>query len=161
MAAPWLLVVSKHPEYGPAGEVVPGQCEPYTFGWGRRLFRDGDEDVLLKGTYYELRKVQSDCTGQDVEQIRTIAAQAQERMQAAANQAPLVIGPGGPSGGETIEDIDLARHDKPESQVETDELDATELSAGASQKSDEETDEFQQAPLASDAAQAFEPDVKT
>ena len=160
MAAPWLLVISKHPEYGPAGEVMPGQCEPYTFGWRLCLFRDGEEDVLLNGTYYELRKVQGDCTGKDVEQIRAIAAQARERMQAAANQAPLIIGPGGPSAGETIEDLDFARHDKPESQVETDELDAEELGVGASRKSDEDTDEFEQPPLVGDAAQAFETTVE-
>ena len=31
------LVISKRPEFTPAGEIVPGQCEPYTAGWRLRL----------------------------------------------------------------------------------------------------------------------------
>ena len=54
MSSPWLLVISKHPMYTDSGEVVIGQCEPYTPGWRLRLYRRGEEQALCNlGMVYQ------------------------------------------------------------------------------------------------------------
>jgi anti-anti-sigma regulatory factor len=58
-----LLTISKRPVFGPKGEVVIGQCEPYTSSWLLRLIEGGKETVLLEGNYYDLRQVQMRCAG--------------------------------------------------------------------------------------------------
>jgi anti-anti-sigma regulatory factor len=58
-----LLILTKDPEFDARGEVVLGQCEPFTSGW--RLFivhTDGRREPLMTGTYTDLRKVQEICT---------------------------------------------------------------------------------------------------
>ena len=90
-SAPWLLIISKHPEYTETGEVVLGQCEPYTPGWRLHLFREGEEIVLLEGTYYDLRKVQTECAGKSIEEIKQIAETAKHRV-GRSSQSTVVIG---------------------------------------------------------------------
>jgi len=75
------LVISKLPEFTPEGEVIPGQCEPYTDGWRLRLIEDGREDSILAGTYYELRRVQKRCVGRTADDARKLAAEAAEAMK--------------------------------------------------------------------------------
>jgi len=79
-----MLVISKAPEFTEDGEVVPGQCEPYTSGWRLRLIANGCEEVLLFGSYYELRRIQRRCVGKTPDEIRAIAAEAAEAMKKAA-----------------------------------------------------------------------------
>lgn len=90
MASPWLLIISKHPVYTESGEVALGQCEPYTPGWRMRLYRDGEEIVLLEGSYYDLRKVQQECADKPVDQIKQIASEAKEKMRS-HQEATLVL----------------------------------------------------------------------
>jgi hypothetical protein len=90
MASPWLLVISKHPEFSSTGEVVLGQCEPYTPGWRLRLYREGEEYVLINGTYYDLRKIQQDCTGKSFDDIQQYAAKARDLL--ANNRHKVVLG---------------------------------------------------------------------
>ena len=75
------LVISKLPEFTPEGEVIPGQCEPYTDGWRLRLIEDGREESVLTGTYYELRRVQKRCAGRSADDARRLAAEAAEAMK--------------------------------------------------------------------------------
>jgi hypothetical protein len=84
-----LSVISKQPEFTEDGEVIPGQCEPYTTGWRLRLIEDGREEVLLAGTYFELRRVQRRCTGKTSEEIRKITAESKDAIQRAAKAPPL------------------------------------------------------------------------
>jgi anti-anti-sigma regulatory factor len=72
------VAISKLPEFTEDGEVVPGQCEPYTSGWRLRLIVDGAEEVLLTGTYYELRRIQRRCIGKPPDDIKGLVAQAKE-----------------------------------------------------------------------------------
>jgi anti-anti-sigma regulatory factor len=67
-----LLTISKLPAYGPKGEVVIGQCEPYTSGWRLRLLNGGEEEILLEGNYYDLRQVQMRCGGKKNGEIRKL-----------------------------------------------------------------------------------------
>jgi anti-anti-sigma regulatory factor len=67
-----LLTISKKPAYGPKGEVIIGQCEPYTSGWRLRVLDGGREETLLEGNYYDLRQVQMRCTEKGVEDIRKV-----------------------------------------------------------------------------------------
>jgi len=75
------LVISKLPEFTPEGEVIPGQCEPYTDGWRLRLIEDGSEESILTGTYYELRRVQKRCIGRSADDARKLVAEAAEAMK--------------------------------------------------------------------------------
>ncbi len=84
-----LYVISKAPEFTEDGEVIPGQCEPYTTGWRLRLIENGCEEVLLTGTYFELRRVQRSCTGKTSEEIRKITAESKDAIQKAAKAPPL------------------------------------------------------------------------
>jgi anti-anti-sigma regulatory factor len=129
MASPWLLVISKRPEYGPTGEVVPGQCEPYTSGWRLRLYSDGVDQVLLTGTYYELRRIQKECMGRERGEVEKIAAEARQRMAVGADETAIVKGVGG--NGSHIE--------YPESELDT-------------LPSEEETDAFSLAAVAENGA---------
>ena len=90
MASPWLLVISKHPEFSSTGEVVLGQCEPYTPGWRLRLYREGEEYVLVNGTYYDLRKIQQECQGKSFDEIQQHAAKARDML--ASSRQKVVLG---------------------------------------------------------------------
>lgn len=57
-----LLVITKEPEFDSRGEVVLGQCEPFTSGWSLIMFEPtGKRETLLVGTYSDLRRVQESC----------------------------------------------------------------------------------------------------
>ncbi len=61
-----LLLITKDPEFDNRGEVVLGQCEPFTSGWSMLLiYPDGKKEVLVTGTYSDLRKIQEGCIGID------------------------------------------------------------------------------------------------
>lgn len=48
------------------GEVVLGQCEPFTSGWSMYLiYPDRKRETLVTGTYSDLRKIQESCAGID------------------------------------------------------------------------------------------------
>lgn len=67
-----LLSISKKPVYGPRGEVVIGQCEPYTSCWRMRMLDGRKEEVLIEGNYYDLRQVQLRCRGLGQAEIRKL-----------------------------------------------------------------------------------------
>ena len=77
-----LLTISKRPVFGPKGEVVIGQCEPYTSNWLLRLVEGGKESVLLEGNYYDLRQVQMRCVGLDPEGVRKLVAELKPHLAA-------------------------------------------------------------------------------
>lgn len=57
-----LLVITKDPEFDVRGDVVLGQCEPFTSGWSLVLINgEGQRESLLVGTYTDLRKIQESC----------------------------------------------------------------------------------------------------
>jgi len=57
-----LLIITKDPEFDMRGEVVLGQCEPFTSGWNMFLiYPDGRKESLVTGTYSDLRKIQEGC----------------------------------------------------------------------------------------------------
>jgi hypothetical protein len=61
-----LLIITKDPEFDMRGEVVLGQCEPFTSGWNMFLiYPDGKKESLVTGTYSDLRKIQEGCIGID------------------------------------------------------------------------------------------------
>ncbi|HLX60781.1 MAG TPA: hypothetical protein VKX17_05815 [Planctomycetota bacterium] len=61
-----LLIITKDPEFDMRGEVVLGQCEPFTSGWTMYLiYPDGKRENLVTGTYSDLRKIQEGCIGID------------------------------------------------------------------------------------------------
>ncbi len=82
------VVISKPPEFTPNGEVVPGQCEPYTGGWRLLLVEDGRVEEVLVGMYSEIRRVQRDCLGKAPDEVRKVAAEAAEGVEAAAPPLP-------------------------------------------------------------------------
>jgi anti-anti-sigma regulatory factor len=84
-----LLTISKQPAYGPKGEVVIGQCEPYTSGWRLRVLDKGQEEVLLEGNYYDLRQVQLRCTSKNVEEIRKIVEEMKPHLAAGGTASHL------------------------------------------------------------------------
>jgi MFS superfamily sulfate permease-like transporter len=94
MSSPWLLVISKHPEFYPSGQVVPGQCEPFTSSWRLRLYNEGEEIVLLTGTYYELSKIQKDCDDKSIDEIKEVAEQAKIRLAEQGDRTAIIIGSG-------------------------------------------------------------------
>lgn len=58
-----LLIISKDPEFDQRGDVVLGQCEPFTSGWSLIMInKDGTRETLLVGTYTDLRKIQESCS---------------------------------------------------------------------------------------------------
>lgn len=58
-----LLIISKDPEFDQRGDVVLGQCEPFTSGWSLILIdKEGNRETLLVGTYTDLRKIQESCS---------------------------------------------------------------------------------------------------
>ena len=81
------LVISKLPEFTPEGEVVPGQCEPYTGEWNLRLIEDGRGESILSGTYYEIRRVQKRCVRKSADDIRKLAAEAEEAMKSGSSSS--------------------------------------------------------------------------
>jgi anti-anti-sigma regulatory factor len=84
-----LLTISKQPAYGPKGEVVIGQCEPYTSGWRLRLLTKGEEEVLLEGNYYDLRQVQMRCEGKKVEAVRKVVEDMKPHLAAGGTASQL------------------------------------------------------------------------
>ncbi len=81
-----VLVISRPPDFTPDGEIIPGQCDPTTDGWRLRLVEDGVEEVLLEGTYLQLRRVQGRSAGKPVEEARRLAAEAALEMADAASR---------------------------------------------------------------------------
>jgi anti-anti-sigma factor len=79
-----LLVISKHPQFTESGEVVLGQCAPYTTGWRLRIVDHGREEVLLTGTYYDLRRAQETMAGKEAEEMRRIATEMGREFETAA-----------------------------------------------------------------------------
>jgi len=67
-----LLLITKDPEFDDRGEVVLGQCEPFTSGWKLVLVHpDRKQEQLLIGTYTDLRKIQENCSALDeVDKVR-------------------------------------------------------------------------------------------
>lgn len=58
-----LLLITKDPEFDERGEVVLGQCEPFTSGWKLILvFEDRRHETLISGTYSDLRRIQESCS---------------------------------------------------------------------------------------------------
>lgn len=58
-----LLVITKEPEFDVRGDVVLGQCEPFTSGWSLVMINgEGQRESLLVGTYTDLRKIQESCS---------------------------------------------------------------------------------------------------
>jgi anti-anti-sigma regulatory factor len=58
-----LLVITKEPEFDVRGDVVLGQCEPFTSGWSLVLINgEGQREKLIVGTYTDLRKIQESCS---------------------------------------------------------------------------------------------------
>ena len=57
-----ILLITKEPDFDERGEVVLGQCEPFTAGWVLKLVRtDKSHETLLVGNYMDLRKIQENC----------------------------------------------------------------------------------------------------
>ncbi len=98
------LVISKLPEFTPEGEVIPGQCEPYTGGWRLKLIVDGTAEEILAGTYYEIRRVQRRCIGKSADETRKLASEAAKAMNAAQQ--------GGPSGDDGNESTQILGMDE-------------------------------------------------
>ena len=67
-----LLIITKDPEFDMRGDVVLGQCEPFTSGWTMYLIHDDRKrENLLSGTYSDLRKIQEGCNGiEDINAVR-------------------------------------------------------------------------------------------
>lgn len=100
-----LLTISKRPVYGPKGEVIIGQCEPYTSGWLLRTLQGGREEVLLEGNYYDLRQVQMRCVDLDQEGIRRLVEEVKPRLAAEGTASRLepASAPKPPGGGESTQ----------------------------------------------------------
>jgi len=101
-----LLTISKKPVYGPRGEVVIGQCEPYTSGWRLRFLGGGKEEVLLEGNYYDLRQVQMRCASLGAEEVRKLVAQMKPHL-AAGGQASHLEAAVAPGGGQSAESTQI------------------------------------------------------
>ncbi|HYF50114.1 MAG TPA: hypothetical protein VEJ63_11960 [Planctomycetota bacterium] len=76
-----LLIITKDPEFDARGEVVLGQCEPFTSGWRLSIIHtDRRQELLMTGTYTDLRKCQEICGGIDepekikkrIEELKTL-----------------------------------------------------------------------------------------
>jgi anti-anti-sigma regulatory factor len=67
-----LLIITKDPEFDIRGDVVLGQCEPFTSGWQLILIHAGKQrEILMTGTYTDLRKVQDSCASiDDLDKLR-------------------------------------------------------------------------------------------
>ena len=100
-----LLTISKKPVYGPKGEVVIGQCEPYTSGWHLRALTKGKEEVLLEGNYYDLRQVQMRCKDLSPKDIRDIIKEIKPHLdaQGTGSQLSPVDAPEHPRGAESTQ----------------------------------------------------------
>ncbi|MCW8131814.1 MAG: STAS domain-containing protein [Planctomycetota bacterium] len=67
-----LIIITKDPEFDDRGEVVLGQCEPFTSAWRLILVHPNrQQEELLSGTYTDLRKIQESCTSiEEPEKVR-------------------------------------------------------------------------------------------
>ena len=67
-----IILITKDPDFDERGEVVLGQCEPFTAGWSLKLVRtDKSYETLLVGNYMDLRKIQEHCLAiEDPEAIK-------------------------------------------------------------------------------------------
>jgi anti-anti-sigma regulatory factor len=100
-----LLTISKNPVYGPRGEVVIGQCEPYTSGWRLRFLNKGEEETLLEGNYYDLRQVQMRCAGMKLEEIRKLVEEMKPHLAAGGKASHLepAVAPRGSQSAESTQ----------------------------------------------------------
>ncbi len=99
-----LLTISKRPVFGPKGEVVIGQCEPYTSNWLLRMVDGGRESVLLDGNYYDLRQVQMRCAGLGPDEVRKLVEDMKPHLAAggaASHVAPAAAPEAGRVGEST------------------------------------------------------------
>lgn len=72
-----LLIITKEPEFDSRGDVVLGQCEPFTSGWKLvMILPDKTRETLLVGTYTDLRKVQESCV--ELEEPARVRTRVQE-----------------------------------------------------------------------------------
>jgi len=88
-----LLIITKRPEFDEKGCLVPGQCEPHSDGWELRLYAPpGDpasasaraaasagREVIMEGSYDELRALQRDLRDKDVGEVRSHAAKLRKK----------------------------------------------------------------------------------
>jgi anti-anti-sigma regulatory factor len=127
-----LLSISKKPVYGPKGEVVIGQCEPYTTGWQLRVLDGGKEEVLLEGNYYDLRQVQLRCAGLPREGIRQAVEEMKPHLAAAgtASQVAPVAAPAGASSGESTQILGRAEINQALAEMESGPAAAPPASSG-------------------------------
>ena len=80
------LIISKRPEFNEDGEVVLGQCEPYTSGWRLRLVDSSEEEEsLMEGTYYDLRRVQKRCKGLGNSEVYALVEEAKKESTGSAS----------------------------------------------------------------------------
>lgn len=100
-----LLSISKRPVFGLKGEVVIGQCEPYTSGWLLRAIEKGKEEVLLEGNYYDLRQVQIRCAGLPRAGIDQVVAEMKPKLAAggSASQVQTANAPPPPRPAESTQ----------------------------------------------------------
>jgi hypothetical protein len=103
-----LLTIGKLPEFDSEGNVVVGQCEPYSSGWLLRLREKGLVEKLLEGTYYDLRQIQLQCFGLDSGKIRELVDEARPKIE--AGRASLAVSARASNSNisdETDTDIDM------------------------------------------------------
>ncbi|MCY3020031.1 MAG: STAS domain-containing protein [Planctomycetota bacterium] len=98
-----LLIISKEPEFDTRGDVVPGQCEPFTSGWTlTMILPDRTREDLMVGTYTDLRKIQESCLGLD--DPETVRKRVKDmRVLLVASITETVVAPAGRTPGDTTE----------------------------------------------------------
>lgn len=116
-----LLSISKKPVYGPKGEVVIGQCEPYTSGWQLRVLDGRKDEVLLEGNYYDLRQVQLRCAGLPREAMLKAVEEMKPHLAAAgtASQVAPVAAASRASSGESTQILGRAEINKALAEMES------------------------------------------
>ena len=101
-----MVIITKEPEFDSRGDVVLGQCEPFTSGWKLLMVMpDNTRETLLVGTYTDLRKVQESCSRlDDPERVRKRVQDMRALLVASVTEtvvAQMSSGPADP--GETRE----------------------------------------------------------
>lgn len=104
-----LLIITKDPEFDDRGEVVLGQCEPFTSGWKLILIHpDRTYEPLLGGTYTDLRKIQENCASiDDAEKVRKRVGEMRALIHSSVTETVAVEfddDDGGPSGSTKLLD---------------------------------------------------------
>lgn len=102
-----LLIITKEPEFDSRGEVVLGQCEPFTSGWRLTMvLPDSTHEDLIVGTYTDLRKIQESCLGlDDPESVRKRVRDM--RVLLVSSITETVVAPMAKSAGSTTETREL------------------------------------------------------